>query len=73
MFDVEEQLEEIRSRLVGISEELADLGISVLQEALDADGGNAKRPELEKRLSRARRSVDNAAAIVGQTPESTVF
>ena len=43
MFDVEEQLEEIRSRLVGISEELADLGISVLQEALDADGGNAKR------------------------------
>ena len=73
MFDVEEQLEEIRSRLVGISEELADLGISVLQEALDANGGNAKRPELEKRLSRARRSVDKAAAIVGQTPESTVF
>ena len=73
MFDVEEQLEEIRSRLVGISEELADLGISVLQEALDADGGNAKRPELEKRLSRVRRSVDEAAAIVGQTPESTVF
>jgi hypothetical protein len=73
MFDVEEQLEDIRFRLIGISEELTDLGISVLQEALDVDGGDSKRPELEKRLSRARRSIDKAAAIVGQTPESTVF
>ena len=56
MFDVEEQLEEIRSRLVGISEELADLGISVLQEALDADGGNAKRPELETPCDRCGRT-----------------
>ena len=73
MFDVEEELEDIRSRLSAISEELAGLGISTLQAAIDADGGDAKRPELEKRLSRARRAVDKAAAIVGQTPESTLI
>ncbi|HAF68057.1 MAG TPA: hypothetical protein DCL16_02950 [Acidimicrobiaceae bacterium] len=73
MFDVEEELEDIRSRLSAISEELAGLGISALQAAIDADGGDAKRPELEKRLSRARRAVDKAAAIVGQTPESTLI
>tara|TARA_B100000579_G_scaffold322703_1_gene272446 strand:- start:2718 stop:2939 length:222 start_codon:yes stop_codon:yes gene_type:complete len=73
MFDVEEELEDIRSRLSAISEELAGLGISALQAAIDADGGDAKRPELEKRLSRARRAVDKAAAIIGQTPESTLI
>ena len=73
MFEVEEELEDIRSRLNAISEELASLGISVLQAALDADGGDAKRPDLEKRLSRARRAVDKAPAIVGQTPESTLI
>lgn len=73
MFDVEEELEDIRSRLSAISEELAGLGISALQAAIDADGGDAKRPELEKRLSGARRAVDKAAAIIGQTPESTLI
>ena len=44
-----------------------------LQTAIDEDGVNAKRPEAEKRLSRARRAVDKAAAIIGQTPESTTL
>jgi len=70
---VEEDLEDIRLRLGAISDELASIGISVLQAALDADGGDAKRPELEKRLSRARRAVDKAAAIIGQGPESTLI
>ena len=69
----EESLEDIRARLVSISEELADLGIAALQTAIDEDGVNAKRPEAEKRLSRARRAVDKAAAIIGQTPESTTL
>lgn len=70
---MEEDLEDIRLRLGAISDELASIGISVLQAALDADGGDAKRPELEKRLSRARRAVDKAAAIIGQGPESTLI
>ncbi len=73
MVDVEDRLEDIRSRLVSISEELADLGIAALQSAIDEDGMNAKRPDSEKRLSRARRAVDKAAAIIGQTPESTAL
>ena len=73
MVDVQDRLEDIRARLVSISEELADLGIAALQTAIDEDGVNAKRPEVEKRLSRARRAVDKAAAIIGQTPESTTL
>lgn len=70
---MDEDLEDIRLRLDAISDELASIGISVLQAALDADGGDAKRPELEKRLSRARRAVDKAVAIIGQGPESTLI
>ncbi|MFL3020770.1 MAG: hypothetical protein ACJZ6C_05340 [Candidatus Poriferisodalaceae bacterium] len=73
MVDVQDRLEDISARLVSISEELGDLGIAVLQTAIDEDGVNAKRPETEKRLSRARRAVDKAAAIIGQTPESTTL
>ena len=73
MVDVQDRLEDIRARLVSISEELADLGIAALQSAIDEDGVDAKRPEVEKRLSRARRAVDKAAAIIGQTPESTTL
>ncbi|RZP35656.1 MAG: hypothetical protein EVA19_08695 [Acidimicrobiales bacterium] len=70
---MQDRLEDISARLVSISEELGDLGIAVLQTAIDEDGVNAKRPETEKRLSRARRAVDKAAAIIGQTPESTTL
>ena len=73
MVDGQERLEDIRTRLVSISEELGDLGIAALQTAIDEDGVNAKRPESEKRLSRARRAIDKAAAIIGQTPESTTL
>ncbi|MEC7828060.1 MAG: hypothetical protein VYB56_03725 [Actinomycetota bacterium] len=70
---MQDQLEDIRTRLVSISEELADLGIAALQNAIDEDGMNAQRPDSEKRLTRARRAVDKAAAIIGQTPESTIL
>ena len=73
MVDVQDRIEDIRNRLVSISEELADLGIAALQSAIDEDRVDAKRPEVEKQLSRARRAVDKAAAIIGQTPESTTL
>tara|TARA_Y100001970_G_scaffold179520_2_gene218526 strand:+ start:10953 stop:11174 length:222 start_codon:yes stop_codon:yes gene_type:complete len=73
MNDVEQQLDDLRSRLMTIADELTDLGIAAIQAAIDEDGAQAQRPELEKRLSRARRSVEKAAAIIGHRPESTTI
>ena len=70
--DVEDKLEDIRSRLEHISEELGDIGMEALREALDAEVATT-RPESEKRLSRARRAVDKAAAIISGGPQSTVL
>ena len=52
------EFEEIRSRLESISEELADLAITRLRDSIDA--GGVEYPVDEKRLTRARRSVDKA-------------
>ena len=73
MSDVEQQLEDLRERLIAIAEELADLGIAAIQSAIDEDGVQAQRPEIEKRVTRARRSGEKAAAIIGQQPESTTI
>ena len=73
MNEVQEQLDDIQDRLLCIADELADLGMSAIQSAIDEDGANAKRPEIEKRLTRARTAVDKAAAIVGHRPESTTL
>ncbi len=54
-------LEPIRSRLEAISEELADLALDRLRQAV---GGDATAPAEERRLTRARRAVDKAAAIL---------
>ncbi len=69
---MEEKLEEIKGRLENISEELADIGMEALREALDAQEAT-QRPEIEKRLTRARRAVDKATAIISGGPESTVI
>ena len=59
-------LDSIRARLQSISEELADLALDHLREAVGghaaADAGAAAE---ERRLTRARRAVDKAAAILG--------
>ena len=70
---MQEQLDDIQDRLLCIADELADLGMSAIQSAIDEDGANAKRPEIEKRLTRARRAVDKAAAIGVHRPESTTL
>ena len=59
---MEQQLEDLQHRLAAISEELGDLSMTVLREALD-DGAD-KRPPLDKVLSRIRRSVDKAAVLI---------
>ena len=53
-----------RGRLLGISEELADLAIVRLRESIDA--GGHELPVDERRLTRARRAVEKAAGILAE-------
>lgn len=52
------EFDEIRGRLEGIAEELADLAIVRLRESIDA--GGQEYPVDEKRLTRARRAIEKA-------------
>lgn len=54
-----DRIADIQLRLESIAEELADVSIDLLREAVEA--GETKRPELDKRLSQARRAVEKAA------------
>lgn len=58
------ELEDIRKRLEDIGEELADLAIQRLRESIDA--GGHELPLDERRMTRARRAVEKAAAILRQ-------
>jgi hypothetical protein len=56
------EFEDIRRRLEAISEELADLAMARLRESIDA--GGSELPVDERRLTRARRAVEKAVAIL---------
>ncbi len=58
----------IRRRLETIAEELADLAIERLRESID--NGGVELPVDERRLTRARRAVEKAAAILAE-PDDT--
>jgi len=64
-------LAEIAARLSGIGEQLADLALDRLREAADSvRAGGDLDPALaaeEKRITRARRSVEKAAGLLGGT------
>lgn len=62
------EFQEIRSRLQVIAEELADLALQRLRESIDA--GGAELPVDEKRITRARRAVEKAAAILAEPDDS---
>jgi hypothetical protein len=64
------EFEDIRRRLLGISDELADLAIARLRESIDA--GGTELPVDEKRLTRARRAVEKAASLL-QEPSLNDF
>jgi hypothetical protein len=53
---------EVRARLEAIAEELADMALDVLREAVDQ--GADRRPELEKRITRARTAVEKAVNLL---------
>jgi hypothetical protein len=56
------EFDDIRHRLEGIAEELADLAIERLRESIDA--GGTELPVDERRLTRARRAVEKAAGLL---------
>jgi hypothetical protein len=58
------EFEDIRRRLEEISEQLADLAMERLRESIDA--GGSELPVDERRLTRARRAVEKAAAILAE-------
>lgn len=55
---------EIRERLRVISEELADLALERLRESID--NGGVELPVDERRLTRARRAVEKAMAVLSE-------
>ncbi|MCP3988470.1 MAG: hypothetical protein GY724_05335 [Actinomycetia bacterium] len=59
-----DKIEDIRVRLDTIGEELADLAIDVLRQAVDE--GAQQRPPIEKTLTKARRAVAKAARILDE-------
>lgn len=58
------EFEDIRARLEGIAEELADLAIVRLRESIDA--GGSELPVDERRLTRARRAVEKAVHLLDE-------
>ena len=58
------EFDDIRRRLEAISEELADLAIERLRESIDA--GGTELPVDERRLTRARRAVEKALAVLAE-------
>jgi hypothetical protein len=60
-------VDDIRARLEGIAEELTDLAIDVLREAVES--GAQSRPELERRITRARAAVEKAAGLLESSRE----
>jgi hypothetical protein len=61
------EFDEIRARLEVIGEELADLAIERLQQSIDA--GGTEYPVDERRLTRARRAVEKAIALLSEPDE----
>jgi uncharacterized protein (UPF0128 family) len=64
------EFDDIRQRLEAIGEELADLAMDRLRESIDAGGDEL--PVDERRLTRARRAVEKAAAILRE-PEDHAY
>jgi hypothetical protein len=63
------EFEEIRGRLEVIAEELADLAILRLRESIDA--GGSELPVDERRLTRARRAVEKAIAVLREPDDES--
>jgi len=67
---MDDEFDDIRLRLEGIAEELADLAIVRLRASIDA--GGHELPVDEKRLTRARRAVEKAVNSLRE-PDTTAY
>jgi hypothetical protein len=56
---MENRIAGVQAKLESIAEELTDISVEVLREAVDA--GERSRPAVDKKLSQARRAVEKAA------------
>lgn len=61
-----DRVEEIRRQLEDLGEQLADVALDLLREA--AESGDTDLVTEEKRLTRARRSVEKAVTLLGGRP-----
>jgi hypothetical protein len=59
-----ERVVELARRLEAIGEEIGDLAMECLRQALEA--GETKPPSAERRLSQARRAVERAVAALSE-------
>jgi len=57
-----DDLDHLADRLDEIADELADLAMAALRRAIDE--GEEGRPTSERRITRARRSVEKAASLL---------
>jgi hypothetical protein len=62
------EFDDIRTRLEAIAEELADLAMVRLRESIDA--GGSQLPVDERRLTRARRAIEKAVAILREPDDA---
>ncbi len=56
---MDHRIAEMRVELESIAERLTEVSVDILREAVEA--GATERPEIDKRLSQARRAVEKAA------------
>jgi hypothetical protein len=65
---MDQELANLRERLEGIADELADLGLARLRDAVAA--GAERPPTEEKLVTRARRSIDKAVSLLASAEDA---
>lgn len=70
---LDDDLAAVADRLDDVAEQLADLAMAALRDALEDPDADGRRPEIEKRISKARRSVERAAHLLRDDPSSTLI
>ncbi|HMD46963.1 MAG TPA: hypothetical protein VKG43_12425 [Acidimicrobiales bacterium] len=65
---VDDELAALAEGLRATSEQLADLALDRLRAATDAEDPDAEAAAVERRITRARRAVEKAAALLDPPP-----
>jgi len=66
---MENRIANVQAQLESIADELTELSVEVLRDAVEA--GERSRPQMDKELTKARRAVERAArALAAATDDS---